>query len=88
MRIAWQFQAYMLAPSFYMYYMLTMPKLPFWSNVHTSTASFQAYMEKAYSLEVLPKAEYPLYEQGLYGTSPALRHPKHNSSTYDINFEL
>jgi hypothetical protein len=49
---------------------------------------FQAYMEKAYSLEGPPKAEYPLYEQGLYGTSPALRHSKHNSYTYEIKFEL
>jgi hypothetical protein len=45
-------------------------------------------MEKAYSLEGPPKAEYPLYEQGLYGTSPALRHPKHNFYTHEIKFEL
>jgi hypothetical protein len=45
-------------------------------------------MEKAYSLEGPPKAEYPLYEQGLYGTSPALRHPKHNSYTYEIKCNL
>ncbi len=45
-------------------------------------------MEKAYSLECPPKAEYSLYEQGLYGTSPALRHLQHNSYTYENNFEL
>jgi hypothetical protein len=70
------------ACSLVLYYMLTMP------NVHTSTALFQAYMEKAYSLEGPPKAEYPHYEQGLYGTSPALRHHKHNFYTYENNFEL
>jgi hypothetical protein len=85
-----ELQAYTLGPLFYTTCLvLTMPILPTFYLIglrflQLLLASFQAYM----ALEGPPKAEYPLYEQGLYGTSPALRHSKHNFYTYEIKFEL